>query len=243
MNAQVTDHAHGPCNPHQPAAVLFDMDGTLIDSESLWLDAEIDLAREYGVDWTEEDTARVFGIPLLQATAAMISKGMPGTPKELADTLVDRVGASLEHHCPWLPGAKKLLAELEGADVPCALVSSSFRPLVDITISAATSPFAASVAGDETDRCKPAPDPYLAAAEKVGADIRRCVVVEDSSGGMTAGLESGAAVLLVGGRSGELEKQARARYPQARVCSVDGLDNVTSEMLSALVVSGSERTP
>ena len=238
MNAQVDVHAHTFVNHRLPAAVLFDMDGTLIDSERLWLEAEIAVTREHGVDWSEHDTARVFGIPLLEATAAMIGKGMPGTPEELADILVDRVGAALKQHCPWLPGARELLAALGDAGIPCALVSSSFRPLVDITVAAAPRRFAASVAGDETERCKPAPDPYLAAAADIGADIRDCVVVEDSAGGMTAGLASGAAVLLVGQRSAELAQSARAGDPDARVSARPGLDAITPGMLAALVGSG-----
>ena len=98
---------------------------------------------------------------------------------------------------PLLPGVRSLLAALDDAQVPMALVSSSYRVLVDAVLAGGLGPFSVTLAGDEVERGKPAPDPYLLAASRLGVDVTRCVVLEDSPAGVASGEAAGCAVVAV----------------------------------------------
>ncbi len=191
-------------HPHGLDAVLFDMDGLLLDTEPMWLIAERMTMAQLGADWTDVDQAQCLGGPLDRVVHYMIEKS--GTQRSLDDvrthllTEVERQFRDDPVH--WQPGAKDLLAELYRAGVPCALVSASYRRLVDTALDrvvheVASDVFAVTVAGDEVARTKPHPDPYLSAAERLGARIERCVVLEDSPTGVAAGQAAGALVVAV----------------------------------------------
>lgn len=186
------------------AAVLWDMDGLLVDSEPLWTIAEAEMAGVLGRTWSDGIKAACMGHRLDTAVPIMLAElGAPHGPDEIAWAerfLLNRMVSLLSAGAPVLPGAIDLLDHLRAEAVPCALVSSSFRVLVDAVLAAlGVDRFAATVAGDEVEHAKPAPDPYLEAARKLGVDPRDCVALEDSLAGATSALAAGAGCIVVPG--------------------------------------------
>jgi HAD superfamily hydrolase (TIGR01509 family) len=182
-------------------AVLWDMDGVLVDSEPLWTRAEIDLAAELGGAWSAEIKAQVVGTRLDVAVPTILEFfGVEPTPQRVLETgqwLLGRMTELFAGELPLLPGVAELLDGLSAAGVPQALVSSSYRVLVDAVLAHGVGPFALTLAGDEVVRGKPDPEPYRTAAARLGADLARCVVIEDSPAGVAAGEAAGCAVLAV----------------------------------------------
>lgn len=179
-----------------PAALLWDMDGTLVNTEPLWMAAETELVESWGGTWTYDDGLSLVGNPMKVSAAILQGRGVGLSLDEIIDFLNVRVAAAVAERTPWQPGARELLSEAAAAGVPQALVTSSYRELAD-PFARVAGVFATVVAGDEVERPKPDPQPYLLAAERLGVDIERCVVVEDSPAGIAAGVASGARVLAV----------------------------------------------
>ncbi len=182
-------------------AVLWDMDGLLIDSEPLWTTAEVELAATLGGVWTDEIKAAVAGTRLDVAVPAILSwYGVEPTAARVLDTSQLLLGRMVELYAgalPLLPGVPELLAGLSAEGVPMALVSSSYRILVDAVLAHGPGPFQVTLAGDEVGRGKPHPEPYLTAAAHLAVDPARCVVLEDAPAGVLSGLAAGCAVLAV----------------------------------------------
>jgi len=190
--------------PRPPAAVLFDLDGTLIDSEGLWLIAERQVMAGLGATWTPSDQQHCLGGPLERVSAYMIAKaGVPISVSEVGDQLMTAMEALLRTGpIQWRPGAAELVRSCQAAAIPTGLVSATYRQLLHAVSDAVAEQtggrgFDMSVAGDEVTDGKPHPEPYLTAATRLGVDIRRCVVIEDSPTGVTAGHASGALVVAV----------------------------------------------
>jgi len=186
-----------------PAAVLWDMDGLLVDSEPLWTVAEVELAEALGGTWTDAIKVACMGKRLDLAVPVMLEGlGVPATPtavRDAADLLLARMVVLLAEEVPVLPGVAELLGQLAAAAVPQALVSSSFRVLVDaVLVRLDAPPFAVTLAGDEVTHAKPHPEPWLTAAGRLGVDPARCVVLEDSAAGVASGLAAGCTVVAVG---------------------------------------------
>ena len=179
-----------------PAAVLWDMDGTLVNTEPLWMAAETELVESWGGTWTHEDGLTLVGNPMKVSAEILQGRGVGLPVDEIVDFLNKRVAAAVAEQTPWQPGARELLSALAEAGVPQALVTSSYRELAE-PFAQVAGVFAAVVAGDEVQRPKPDPEPYLLAAERLGRAVTDCVVVEDSPAGITSGVASGARVLAV----------------------------------------------
>lgn len=179
--------------------VLFDLDGTLIDTEPVWMAQEQALAAEHGGSWTEEQARSCIGNPIPVSAARLREEGRVELPVHvIVERLLDAVVAAVREQVPWQPGARELLADLAAHDVPCGLVTMSYRRLVDAVLAdLPPGTFAAVVTGDEVARGKPDPLPYLTAARMLGVRPADCVVVEDSVPGILAGLAAGATVVAV----------------------------------------------
>ena len=181
----------------RPAAVLFDMDGTIVDTEPYWMDSETDLIRLHGGTWTRADALQVVGAGLPEAALVFQSRGVDLGVQEIVDWLTDRVLERLEHSVPWRPGARELLADLRRNGVPAALVTMSVHRMAH-RIADAMPPgtFAVIVPGDGV-RSKPHPDPYLTAARLLGVEARDAVAIEDSEPGVASAVAAGASTIAV----------------------------------------------
>jgi len=187
-----------------PAAVLFDMDGLLVETEHLWYGAELEVMAHLGGSWGPEQQEDLVGGPLERAVDLMLEHAeVQHDPTEVMTMLLTAMERRLRTEpVHWRPGAPELLAALEDAGVPVALVSASYRNIVDAVHDAVLHEvghemFAVTVAGDDLERTKPFPDPYLYAAEAIGVDPRHCIVLEDSHTGSQAGMGAGALVVAV----------------------------------------------
>ncbi|MFC5219415.1 HAD-IA family hydrolase [Streptomyces coerulescens] len=205
-------------------AVLFDMDGTLVDTERLWWEAVEQVA---GRALNEADEAEVLGRPV-EHTADWLAAATGGPAADLADALhrefADRVRAGIVPR----PGALDLLDALARDGVPTALVTASPRAVADTVLEAlGASRFAVSVTADDTDRTKPAPDPYLAACRALGVDPEACVAVEDTRTGVSSAEAAGCTVLAV--------PSLAPIEPAPGRTVLDSLEGVTPELLRTLL--------
>ena len=184
------------------AAVLFDMDGLLVDSEPLWTVAEEELAARLGGTWSTELKAAIVGTRLDVSVPAILEwYGVEPTQQAIDDAagfLLSRMVELFERELPVAPGAMALLDALAEAAVPLALVSSSFRVLVDAALrQLGVERFAVTLAGDEVRHGKPHPEPYLTACERLGVDPSACVVLEDAPSGVAAAEAAGCVTIVV----------------------------------------------
>lgn len=179
------------------AAVLWDMDGTLIDSEPIWIEEETRLMRGLGVDWSDEDSIHCLGGPAHRVDAYMRARaGDIHNEMELSEILTERMRDRLKSDTRFMPGASELLADLRNGAIPLALVTASTRSIMQAVLDGiGQDHFEVAVSCDDVRRPKPDPEGYLIAAEKIGVAIDSCLVIEDSIPGMTAAIESGAYVL------------------------------------------------
>ncbi|MFD4714002.1 HAD family hydrolase [Streptomyces sp. NPDC058430] len=180
-------------------AVLLDMDGTLVDTEGFWWDAEVAVFGSLGHALDEAWREVVVGGPMTRSAGFLIeATGADITLPELTVLLNDGFEERISSVLPLMPGAARLLAELAAHDVPTALVSASHRRIIDrVLTSLGPQHFALTVAGDEVERTKPYPDPYLLAAAGLGADPARCAVIEDTATGVAAAEAAGCHVVAV----------------------------------------------
>ncbi|MDI3407058.1 HAD family hydrolase [Streptomyces cavernicola] len=180
-------------------AVLLDMDGTLVDTEGFWWDAEVEVFAQLGHALDESWRHVVVGGPMTRSAGFLIeATGADITLPELSVLLNDGFEDRISRALPLMPGAARLLAELATHDVPTALVSASHRRIIDRVLdSLGPQHFALTVAGDEVERTKPHPEPYLRAAAGLGVDPARCAVVEDTATGVAAAEAAGCRVVAV----------------------------------------------
>ncbi|MGW4843665.1 HAD family hydrolase [Nocardia brasiliensis] len=184
------------------AAVLWDMDGTLLDSEKLWDIGVRELARELGHEMTDEIRHALIGASGDDAMRIIFtSLDIDPTPvavREAVEFLDRRVAELMTGPIPWRPGAKDALALVRAAGLSSALVTNTKRSLAEFGLDTLGRDFFdISVCGDEVPRGKPEPDVYLRAAEQLGVEPRHCVAVEDSPTGVRAAHAAGCAVLVV----------------------------------------------
>jgi HAD superfamily hydrolase (TIGR01509 family) len=186
-----------------PAAVLWDMDGTLVDSEKLWDVSLRELTARLGGTLDDATRESLVGSNLAGTLHALFDRAgracEPAALAEAGDWLLTRTGELFRAGLPWRPGAREALAAVRAAGVPMALVTSTERELTEIALDTiGRERFDVTVCGDEVDgRNKPDPWPYLKAAELLGVPAADCVAVEDSPTGVRAAVAAGATVLAV----------------------------------------------
>lgn len=186
-------------SPSFPAAVLWDMDGTIIDTEPYWMAEETSLVEEAGGTWSHEQGLELIGSDLNRSAAVLLATTpLTGSPETIVDTLLNRVIKRVQTRMPWRPGARELIAELREAGVPMALVTMSWQPLATVLVEAFDEgTFDIVVTGDQVGAGKPDPEPYLLAAQRLGVQTHECVAIEDSPTGARSAIASGAATLVV----------------------------------------------
>lgn len=218
--------------PARPAAVLFDMDGTLVDTEDLWWGAVAEVADGLGYRLTEADLPDVLGRPVGHTAGYLGRAARPELSEQqiaarLDDAFASRVAADVTPR----PGALRLLEELRGAAVPAALVTASPRRVVDLVLGRlGTHWFTVTVAAEDSPRTKPAPDPYLTAAARLGVAPRDCVAVEDSPVGLASARAAGCAALVV--------PSTVRIVPERGVAVLDSLNDADLAFLSTLAAAG-----
>lgn len=182
-----------------PAAVLWDMDGTLVDTEPYWIQAEHELVAEHGGVWNDEFAHQLVGNALEVSAQLIIDKsGIDLTITEIVEGLLGRVVARVAKQVPWRPGARELLFELGRLEVPSLLVTMSWRSLAEMVVEALPEgTFRALVTGDEVSHGKPHPEPYLAAARLIDVDPRDCVALEDSPTGVRSATAAGVPTIAI----------------------------------------------
>ncbi|HVE63639.1 MAG TPA: HAD family phosphatase [Mycobacteriales bacterium] len=214
-------------------AVLFDMDGLLVDSEPLWTIAETELFARLGdVPWSDAAKAACMGHRLDAAVPIMLRyAGSDASYDEVAGFLLTRMCELFRGRLPLRPGAVELLDALAARGVPLALVSSSYRVLVDTVVELlGVHRFAMTLAGDEVVNAKPDPEPYLRAAATLGVDPRCCVVFEDSAAGVQSALAAGAVCVAV--------PELQVFEPADGLLVLQSLTEVDVDELTAMLPSG-----
>lgn len=181
------------------AAVLWDMDGTIVDSEPAWVRAQGALAARFGCTWTRADALALIGSTMEQTVRALQAAGVELPDAEVEAALERDVLAEMRRGLAWRPGARELLRDVHRGGVPQAIVTTSSRVMARVVVDALAPevPLAALVTGDDVTRGKPHPEPYLLAAATLGVDIALCAAIEDSPTGLAAAVSSGACAIGV----------------------------------------------
>lgn len=186
--------------PRVPAAVLWDLDGTLIDSERYWISAERRMVAAHGGVWAEADGRQLVGNTLERSAEILRAAGV----RDLSlDEIVDRLVAEvhrqvIEIGVPWRPGAVELLRDLHEAGIPNALVTMSYAENAHSIVEALPFPgFEAVISGDQVERGKPDPQPYQLGAQALGVTASASVAIEDSVTGLRSAVAAGACTIVV----------------------------------------------
>jgi HAD superfamily hydrolase (TIGR01509 family) len=180
-------------------AVLFDMDGLLVDTEPLWFETEIEVMARLGAPWTKQDQAALLGGSMERSIGYLLARATrPAPPSEverwLLEGMLNRVEAG---RATVLPGARELLAEVTAAGLPAALVTSSLRRFAEAVLASTGLGFAVTVCGEDVSATKPDPAPYQLAAKLLDVEPARCAALEDSPNGVASATAAGCLVVAV----------------------------------------------
>lgn len=186
-------------NALSPHAVLWDMDGTLVDSEPYWIAAEVPLVERFGGTWSHEQSLQLVGLGLEDAARIFQDAGVRMSVPDIIDQLTDDVMQQFQTKgVPFRPGARELLAGLREAGIKTALVTMSMRRMAASVVDLIDfDAFDVIVAGDDATRPKPYPDPYLQACDALDVSAPATVAIEDSPNGLRSAVASGAATIGV----------------------------------------------
>jgi HAD superfamily hydrolase (TIGR01509 family) len=213
-------------------AVVFDVDGVLIDSEPVWERVRRGFTAGHGGHWPDDAQDRMMGMSTAEWSAYMSADfGLPLSPRQVAEQVIAAMAAEYQAHLPLLPGAVDAVRGLS-PHYRLAVASSAPKSLIEAVLDASglRPAFAAAVSSEEVPRGKPAPDVYLEAAARLGVSAASCAAVEDSSNGLRSAAAAGMAVIAV--PRPEYPPAADALKP-ARVV-LDSLTELTPETVAAL---------
>jgi len=212
-------------------AVVFDLDGVLIQTEELWDEVRSGLAEERGARYDDDAQRAMMGMSSLEWSRYMHDElGVPEQPDEISAEVVRRMEARYRERLPLIPGAREAVERL-AARWPLAVASSSNRPLIDavLDLSGLAGYFAATVSSEEVPRGKPAPDVYLEAARRLGVEAARCAAVEDSHSGIGSAKAAGLRVIAIPNPTFPPDEDALA---EADVV-LDSLDELRPEVVDS----------
>jgi HAD superfamily hydrolase (TIGR01509 family) len=204
------------------AAVLFDMDGLLVDTEPLWLETETEVMARLGATWTVQDQEALLGGSMRRTVSYLLSKATRPVPPQsverwLNDGMLRRVR---DGRVVVQPGARELLAEVAGVGLPYALVTSSQRLFAEAVLASTRLAFPVTVCAEDVTVTKPDPEPYLLAAKVLEADPARCVALEDSPNGVASATAAGCYVVAVPSLVAIPPAQGRLVVPSLRDVSL-----------------------
>ena len=180
-------------------AVMFDLDGLLVDSEPLWFEVECTVMARLGGQWGAADQHALIGGSLDRTVSYLLARASrPASRAQVARWLLEEMtGLMLARGLPVQPGARELVAEVAGAGLPYALVTSSARQIMRTALAVTGLRFPVTVCGEDVGRTKPDPEPYLLAAARLGVPPPGCVACEDSPNGVAAARAAGCPVIAV----------------------------------------------
>jgi HAD superfamily hydrolase (TIGR01509 family) len=213
------------------AAVIFDMDGVLVDSETVWDDVRKRFTEENGGRWHDAAQRDMMGMSSVEWSRYLRDRlGVDMEPEEISRAVADRVGEVYRERLPLLPGAVEAVRSLAN-EWPLAVASSSNRHIIDLVLELADigDAFRATVSSEEVGAGKPAPDVYLEAAERLDVDPGACVAIEDSANGIRAGDAAGMTVIAVPNRDFPPDPDALGLAPVV----LDSLAELTPERVRA----------
>jgi HAD superfamily hydrolase (TIGR01509 family) len=214
------------------AAVVFDMDGVLVDSEAVWDDVRKRFTEESGGRWLESAQREMMGMSSVEWSRYVRDRlGVPMEPEEISMAVADRVADLYRKELPLLPGAVEAVRSL-APEWPMAVASSSNRHVIDLVLELAgvTDAFRATVSSEEVGAGKPAPDVYLEAARRLGVDPKRCAAIEDSTNGIRSAHAAGMTVIAVPNR--DFPPDPKAVGLATRV--LDSLEDLTPDLIRNL---------
>ena len=212
-------------------AVVFDLDGVLLDTEEVWSEARRQLVEERGGRWHEGAQRAMMGMSSHEWSRYMHDElGLAESPEEISAEVVRRLEALYREHLPLVPGALEAVRRL-AAHWPLAIASSSNRPLIDLFLESTGTAelFRATVSSEEVSRGKPAPDVYLEAARRLGVEPARCAAVEDSHAGIRSAKAAGMRVIAIPNPAYPPDEDSLA---QADV-TIRSLDELTPQLIDA----------
>jgi HAD superfamily hydrolase (TIGR01509 family) len=183
----------------RPAAVVFDLDGVLIDSEAVWNDARRELVERSGGTWRDDAQRAMMGMSSVEWSRYMSEElEVPMSSEDISDAVVESLERRYREELPLIPGAREAVVRL-AARWRLGLASSANRPVIELALREAelTECFAAAISSEEVARGKPAPDVYLEAARKLDTDPAACVAVEDSTNGLRSAAAAGMGVIAI----------------------------------------------
>ena len=216
-----------------PQAVLFDHDGTLVDTEPLWEMGKRRLTEAHGGTWTEQDTEDTLGKPLAETVRRLGERGVPGSPEQVFRqfyTVLERV--LYENPPTFIPGVEPLLRDLADAGIPAAIVTNATSDVARYTASLAPEDLFRVIIGDQEVaqgvRPKPDPDAYLQAARRLGVAPGECVVIEDSPSGAESGVAAGIVTVVVPGAQRVPEQPGVVHAPGHAAVTLDFLRSLAN---------------
>ncbi len=223
------------------SAVLWDMDGTLVDTEPYWIESEFEVVDRFGNGgWSDAHAHALVGMDLRDAARYMQQHGdVTLSVEEIVNALLDGVVARVQQRIPWRPGARELLAELGRRRVPCALVTMSWRRFVDAILpSLPDGSFQAVVSGDDVRRGKPHPEPYLEGARHLQVAPSHCLALEDSPTGARSAQAAGCVVTAIPNVVAVPADAAHHHLPTLSGVGVDDLERIFRLHSAGATVSG-----
>lgn len=217
------------------AAVVFDLDGVLLDSEAAWVRVKKEFTEETGGHWKEEAQWDMLGMSSIEWSRYMHDElGVPLPPEQISSAVADRLAQQYREQLPLLPGAVDAVRSL-GRHWPLGLATSSNRNVIDLVLEKAglADAFAATVSSEEVERGKPAPDVYLETARRLRVEPAECVAIEDSTNGIRSAHAAEMAVIGVPNRGFPPEPEALA----LAAVVLDSLEQLTPERVRALATA------
>jgi HAD superfamily hydrolase (TIGR01509 family) len=213
---------------NQLAAVLFDMDGLLVDTEPLWFETEAEVMARLGAPWTKQDQEQLLGGSMDNTVGYLLARATrPVPPADVARWMTEgMLRRAAQGRVVVRPGVRELLGEVAATGIPYALVTGSQRPFTEAVLASTGFRFPVTVTGDDVARTKPDPEPYLLAAKLLDADPEQCVALEDSPNGVASATSAGCLVVAV--------PTLLAIPPAPRRLVVPSLSGITLATLRAL---------